>query len=174
MLCRIAPGRPPSECDFIASIWSSKTQLMRIAGPTEATGQGSEVGGQKTHLEVFRAKDENGGMNTRNPLVLSVALLVAACFALIPPAIAGSDDQAIIAATKKYLAAKSYPADMKITVEKVEGDYARVGVEPKKKDMDGATAFLKREHGTWKGLTIGTGWDPADLEKLHIPKSLRP
>jgi hypothetical protein len=127
---------------------------------------------QKTHLEVFRAKDENGRMKT--PLALSVSLLLTACLAMISPAIAGSDDQAIIAATKKCLAAKSYPADMKITVERVEGDYARVGVEPKKKDMDGATAFLKREHGTWKGLTIGTGWDPADLDKLHIPKSLRP
>ena len=113
-------------------------------------------------------------MKTRNPLALSVSLLLTAFLATISPAIAGSDDQAIIAATKKYLAAQSYPPDMKIAVEKVEGDYARVGVEPKKKDMDGATAFLKREHGTWKGLTIGTGWDPADLDKLHIPKSLRP
>ena len=125
-------------------------------------------------LEVFRTKDENVGMKTRNPLAFSVSLLLTAGLALISPAIAGNDDQAIIAATKKYLAAQSYPADMKITVEKVDGDYARVGVEPKKKDMDGATAFLKREHGTWKGLDIGTGWDPAALDKLHIPKSLRP
>jgi len=116
-------------------------------------------------------------MKTRNPffcLAVSVALLLTAWLAIIPTAIAGSDDQAIIAATKKYLAAKSYPADMKITVEKVEGDYARVATTPKDPKMDGATAFLKREHGTWKGLTIGTGWDPADLDKLHIPKSLRP
>ena len=129
------------------------------------------------HLEVSRAKNEKGRMKIRNSsasLALSVAFLLVAWLAIIPTVIAGSDDQAIIAGTKKYLAAESYPADMKITVEKVEGDYARVGVEPKKKDMDGATAFLKREHGTWKGLTIGTGWDPADLDKLHIPKSLRP
>ena len=89
-------------------------------------------------------------------------------------AFASPDEAAIIAGTKKYLAANSYPAEMKIKVEKVSGDYARVAVEPKKKDMDGATVFLKREHGAWKGLTLGTGWDPADLEKLHIPKSLRP
>jgi hypothetical protein len=125
-------------------------------------------------LEFLRAKDQNGRMKTRKRLALSVCLLLAACFPMISPAIAGSDDQAIIAATQKYLAAQSYPAGMKITVERVEGDYARVEVEPKKKDMDGATAFLKREHGKWKGLTIGTGWDPADLDKLHIPKSLRP
>jgi hypothetical protein len=116
-------------------------------------------------------------MKTRNPFAwfaLFLAVFLTACLAIIPPAVAGSDDQAIIAATKNYLAANSYPADMKITVEKVERDYARVATTPKDPRMDGAIAFLKREHGKWKGLTIGTGWDPADLDKLHIPRSLRP
>jgi hypothetical protein len=145
-------------------------------------------------LEVFRAKDENGTMKTRNrsayakatarqvrlvirhsKAALLVAVLLIAALAFTPRAVAGSDDQAIIAGTKKYLASESYPAGMKVTVEKVEGDYARVAITPKDlKKMDGAIAFLKREHGQWKGLTIGTGWDPADLDKLHIPKSLLP
>ena len=104
-----------------------------------------------------------------------LAVLLTATLAVPPSAFAGTDDQAIIAGTKKYLAAESYPTDMKITVEKVEGDFARVAIIPKDPTkMDGAIAFLKREHGQWKGLTIGTGWDPADLAKLHIPKSLRP
>lgn len=127
-------------------------------------------------LELLPAEDENSRM-TRNPsacLFLVMALLTAT-LAVTPPAMAGSDDQAIIAGMKKYLAAESYPAGMKITVEKVEGDYARVAITPKDPaKMDGAIAFLKRERGNWKGLTIGTGWDPADLDKLHIPKSLRP
>lgn len=113
-------------------------------------------------------------MKPRNPFALSVALFLIVSLAIVRPTFASPDEAAIIAGTKKYLAANSYPADMTIKVEKVSGDYARVAVEPKKKDMDGAIAFLKREHGTWKGLTIGTGWDPADLDKLHIPKSLRP
>jgi hypothetical protein len=129
-------------------------------------------------LEVLGAKDENGRMKTRNRsacLALLLPVLLTAALAVIPPAIAGSDDQAIIAGTRKYLAAESYPGDMKIKVEKVEGDYARVAITPKDPTkMDGAIAFLKREKGQWKGLDIGTGWDPADLEKLHIPKSLRP
>ncbi len=127
-------------------------------------------------LEVSQANDENGKMNTRNVrCVLLVAILFAAASAIMPQAFAGSDDQAIIAGMKKYLAANSYPADMKITVEKTSGDYARVAVTPKDPTkMDGAIAFLKREHGQWKGLDIGTGWDPADLAKLHIPASLRP
>jgi hypothetical protein len=123
-------------------------------------------------------KPHNGSMNTRNrstSFAVLLVVLLTATLAVIPMAFAGSDDQAIIAGTKKYLVAQSYPADMKITVEKVDGDYARVAITPKDPTkMDGAIAFLKREHGQWKGLTIGTGWDPADLAKLHIPKSLRP
>jgi hypothetical protein len=126
-------------------------------------------------LAVPRAKEQNDRMNTRNFRVALLLILVTAALAVTPTAFAGSDDQAIIAATKKYLAAQSYPADMKVTVEKVAGDYARVAVTPKDPTkMDGAIAFLKREHGIWKGLEIGTGWDPDDLAKLHIPKSLRP
>jgi len=147
-----------------------------------------------SRLEVFRAKDENGKMKTRNPSsyakatarqvrlvirhskdALLLAMLLTAALAVTPSALAGNEDQAIIAGTRKYLAAESYPADMKIAVEKVEGDYARVAITPKDPTkMDGAIAFLKREHGNWKGLTLGTGWDPADLAKLHIPKSLCP
>ena len=114
-------------------------------------------------------------MNNRIFSVRFAAVLLLAFFALLPGlALASPEEAAIIAGTKKYLAAQSYSADMKIKVEKVSGDYARVAVEPKKKNMDGATVFLKREHGTWVGLSIGTGWDPADLDKLHIPKSLQP
>lgn len=104
-------------------------------------------------------------------LVLS---LIAASVVLTAAAVAGSDDQAIIAGAKKYLATQSYPPGMKVTVEKVVGDYARVAIAPKDPKMDGALVFLKRDHGVWKGLTVGTGWDPEELAKMHIPASLRP
>ena len=105
---------------------------------------------------------------------LLVAALTGYCLACAGSLLAGGDDQAIIAATKKYLAAESYTAPMKIEVEKVQGDYARVMVTPKDGQTDGALVFLKREKGVWRGLTIGTGFDPDDLAKLHIPASLRP
>jgi len=114
-------------------------------------------------------------MNIQTFSARFAAIVLFAFSALLPvPALASPDEAAIIAGTKKYLSANSYSAGVKIKVEKVSGDYARVAVEPKKKDMDGATVFLKREGGTWKGLSIGTGWDPADLDKLHIPKALQP
>ena len=99
---------------------------------------------------------------------------LAGCLVCAGSLLAGEDDQAIIAGTKKYLAAEGYTAPMKIEVEKVAGDYARVLATPKDGQTDAATVFLKREKGAWRGLTLGTGWDPEDLAKLHIPKSLMP
>ena len=120
-----------------------------------------------------------GWRNEHHEIIRRVrwTLLVAAlagCLICAGSLLAGGDDQAIIEGTKKYLAAESYTAPMKIEVEKVEGDYARVLATPRDGQTDAATVFLKREKGVWRGLTIGTGWDPEDLAKLHIPKSLRP
>jgi len=106
--------------------------------------------------------------------ITKISLLVAALLVSAGSLLAGGDDEAIIAGTRKYLASESYTAPMKIEVEKVEGDYARVLVTPKDSQTDAATVFLKREKGAWRGLTIGTGWDPEDLEKLHVPAGLRP
>lgn len=99
---------------------------------------------------------------------------IAGCLVCAGSIRAGGEDEAIIAGTRKYLASESYTAPVKIEVEKVEGDYARVLVTPRDGQTDAATVFLKREKGVWRGLTLGTGWDPEDLAKLHIPASLRP
>ena len=113
-------------------------------------------------------------MNLRHCRNAYALIFLFACLGLATTAVASPDEPAIIAATKKYLAANSYPPDVKVTVEKVSGDYARVATTPKSQQIDPAIAFLKRVHGAWKVLTLGTGWDPADLEKLDIPMSVRP
>lgn len=114
-------------------------------------------------------------MNIRSSrLTFSFAVLLAAWIASAGPAIASGDNQAVAAATKKYLATHSYPSGMKVVVEKVVSDYARVAITPKDPHSQGGLIFLKREHGAWKVLSAGTGWAPADLDKMHIPKSLRP
>jgi hypothetical protein len=113
-------------------------------------------------------------LSRRMRWTLLVATLAGFCLASAGSLLAGGDDQAIIAATKKYLAAESWTAPVKVEVEKVEGDYARVMVTPKDNQTDGALVFLKRAKGVWHGLTMGTGFDPEDLAKLHIPASLRP
>ncbi|MFL6516412.1 MAG: hypothetical protein ACJ8M1_15450 [Chthoniobacterales bacterium] len=113
-------------------------------------------------------------MHSRSSWHASSLILLLACLGFAATTFAAPEESAIIAATKKYLAANSYPPDIKIAVEKVAGDYARVSVTPASQQMDPAIAFLKSDHGAWKVLELGTGWDPADLAKLHIPKSLRP
>lgn len=118
----------------------------------------------------FSRKLRNEGMTIR----YSFALFAGVCLFFADAAVAGDEDNAIIVATKKYLAANGYPPDVKVTVEKVDGDYARVATTPKDERIDPAIAFLKREHGMWKALAIGTGFDPDDLAKMHIPESLRP
>jgi hypothetical protein len=34
--------------------------------------------------------------------------------------------------------------------------------------------FLQKKDGTWRGLTIGTGFAPDDLDELKIPEAIRP
>jgi hypothetical protein len=106
--------------------------------------------------------------------ITKISLLVAVLLISVGSLRAGGDDEAIIVGTRKYLASEGYTAPMKIEVEKVEGDYARVLATPKDGQTDAVTVFLKREKGAWRGLTLGTGWDPDDLAKLHIPAGLRP
>ena len=101
-------------------------------------------------------------------------LLVAAlagCLICAGSLLAGGDDQAIIEGTKKYLAAESYTAPMKIEVEKVEGDYARVLATPRDGQTDAATVFLKREKGVWRGLALGTGWVPRIWRNSTFPRA---
>ncbi len=84
------------------------------------------------------------------------------------------DNAAIVAATKSYVAANSGTIKITATVEKVEGDFARVKVSPQDSTAtDPAWVFLRKKDGHWMGLTLGTGFGPEDYEQLGIPKSLR-
>ncbi len=117
---------------------------------------------------------DNGVMATHSFATFVRVLAILALLAGAGSIFASSEEQAIIAATRKYLSANGYPQKMNVEVEKVAGSYARATVEPPDKSMDQATVFLKRESGGWKVLTLGTGFDPEDLAKLHIPENLRP
>ena len=68
-----------------------------------------------------------------------------------------NENDAVITAAQKYVAAHSAVSGFNVTVEKIEGDYARVKVIPKHAgETDPAWVFLKREKGVWRGLTMGT------------------
>ncbi len=88
--------------------------------------------------------------------------------------LAGDEHAAIIAATKSYVAANSGMTKFTVTVEQVEGDFARAKVAPEdSKAADAAWVFLKKKDQKWTGLTLGTSLTTEDYQQLGIPNALR-
>ncbi len=83
-------------------------------------------------------------------------------------------NDAVITAARKYVTAHSAVSGFNVSVEKIEGDYARVKVTPKHAgETDPAWVFLKSEKGIWRGLTIGTFFTTEDYAEFHIPPSIQ-
>jgi hypothetical protein len=93
----------------------------------------------------------------------------------LPLLIASPENAAIIAAAENYLRANAtITTKIHFTVEKIDGDFARVKINPADKSAgDPAWIFLKKKNGKWAGLTLGTAFGPEDYQQLGIPKSLR-
>ena len=103
-------------------------------------------------------------------------LLVLWTLAVAPQLLAKDDDnnEAIIAATKAYVAQISKMTNVTVTVEQVEDDYARAKVAPENPGAaDPAWVFLKKTDGKWSGLTLGTSFTVSDYQELGIPNALR-
>ena len=102
-------------------------------------------------------------------LILTVAVITFGGSLLL-----ANENDAVITAARKYVAAHSTVSGFDVSVEKIEGDYARVKVTPKHAgETDPAWIFLKREKGIWRGLTIGTFFTTEDYAEFHIPPSLQ-
>src|ERR1700693_1639179 len=85
-----------------------------------------------------------------------------------------NENGAVITAARKYVAAHSAVSGFNVSVEKIEGDYARVKGTPKHAaETDPAWVFLKRAKGIWRGLTIGTFFTTEDYAEFHIPRSIQ-
>jgi hypothetical protein len=85
-----------------------------------------------------------------------------------------NENDEVITAARKYVAAHSAVSGFDASVEKIEGDYARVKVIPKNAgETDPAWVFLKRDKGIWRGLTMGTFFTPEDYAEFHIPPSVQ-
>ena len=86
-----------------------------------------------------------------------------------------NENEAVTTAARTYVAAHSAVSEVNVSVEKIEGDYARVRVTPTHAgETDPAWVFLKREKGVWHGLTVGTFFTPEDYAEFHIPPSIQP
>ena len=85
-----------------------------------------------------------------------------------------NENDEVITAARKYVAAHSAVSGFDASVEKIEGDYARVKVTPKNAgETDPAWVFLKRDKAIWRGLTMGTFFTPEDYAEFHIPPSVQ-
>ncbi len=90
------------------------------------------------------------------------------------PLLLANENDTVITAARKYVTAHSTVSGFDVSVEKIEGDYARVKVTPKHAgETDAAWVFLKREKGIWRGLTIGTFFTTEDYAEFHIPPSIQ-
>ena len=104
-------------------------------------------------------------------LVLPFVLLLG----LISRMPAADEDAAIVAAAEPYLKANAtVTTKVKFTVEQVQGDFARVRINPQDKpDADTAWIFLKKQDGKWTGITFGASFTTEDYQQLGIPNALR-
>lgn len=101
-------------------------------------------------------------------------LILGLLAATLPQLIASPDNDAIVAATKTYVAANSGMTKINVTVEQITGDFAQVKVTPENTNAtDPAWVFLKKKDGKWTGLTLGTSFTTEDYQQLGIPNALR-
>jgi hypothetical protein len=102
--------------------------------------------------------------------LLVLGLLAAA----LPQLMASPEDAAILTAAESYLTANAtVTTKVKFIVERVEGDLARVRINPEERpNKDTAWIFLKKKEGKWTGLDSRAWFRPEDYERLGIPKSL--
>ena len=102
-------------------------------------------------------------------------LLLCAVFIGLASLLCAEDEKAaIIAATQSYVAANSAITKINATIEAVEGDLARVKIEPQEAGAaDPAWVFLQKRDGKWAGLALGTSFTTEDYQQLGIPNALR-
>lgn len=88
---------------------------------------------------------------------------------------ASDSNSEIVAATSAFMEKEMGVSDSVVSVEKVDGDFARVQVKSQKDKLDPATGFLqKSKNGTWEVMVIGTAFAPEDFQKMGIPESIQP
>ena len=105
---------------------------------------------------------------------MKTLLLLGALLLGLSNSVLAGEEPAIIAATKNYVTANSGMTKITVTVEQVEGDFARVKVAPEDSNAaDPAWVFLQKKDGKWIGLALGTSFTTEDYQQLGIPNALR-
>ena len=109
--------------------------------------------------------------------MMKLLLLVAVWSVTVVPQVFAKENEeaAIVSAAETYLRANAtVTTKVKFVVEQVDGDFARVRINPEDKAAaDTAWIFLKKKDGKWTGLTVGTSFTVEDYQQLGIPNGLR-
>jgi hypothetical protein len=91
----------------------------------------------------------------------------------LPRLVAESENAAILAAAESYLKT-SATTEVKYIVERVEGDLARVRINPAAKpNSSTAWIFLRKKDGKWTVISARASFTAKEYDELGIPKSLR-
>ena len=91
----------------------------------------------------------------------------------LPQLIASTEDAAILTAAESYLKT-SATTEVKYIVERVEGDLARVRINPAAKpNSSTAWIFLRKKDGNWTVISARASFTAKEYEDLGIPKSLQ-
>jgi len=91
----------------------------------------------------------------------------------LPRLVAESENAAILAAAENYLKT-SATTEVKYIVERVEGDLARVRINPAAKpNSSTAWIFLRKKDGKWTVISARASFTAKEYDELGIPKSLR-
>ena len=102
---------------------------------------------------------------------LILGLLVSA----LPQLMASPENANIVAAAESYLKANAtVTTEVKYIVERIEGDLARVRINPADKpNSSTAWIFLKKRDGKWTGIAARASFRAKEYDELGIPKSLQ-
>lgn len=84
-----------------------------------------------------------------------------------------NEQRQIASAAAGYLQLEGQTAPFRIKVEVVDHNYARAVATPLDAKTDPTTIFLTRVGGNWKGILMGTGFDPGVYRELNIPPKVQ-
>lgn len=91
----------------------------------------------------------------------------------LPRLVAESENAAILTAAESYLKSAA-TTEVKYIVEQVEGDLARVRINPAAKpNSSTAWIFLRKKDGEWTVISARASFTAKQYDELGIPKSMR-
>lgn len=133
----------------------------------------------ETNLTVI-VLNEDGSIKATAPFAFQPGMVVEPTLNVgdditTPDPLLTANEEAIVNAVRNYLTETGESSQSAIAVEKMEGDFARVGIIPLDPNDPGKmTGYLKLVDDVWEVLVIGRDFDSEQLLELGIPATIMP